>query len=254
MKPGGHSDEAAGGAAMLAAPPAAVLFDADYTLFEPGDQFEAAGYRRTGARFGLDLDPALWPRAVAAAHKAAGERRRETGHEHDEGLIDVIARAVIGGLGGGDPDAVTATVLAISDAWCRVESFSLYDDALPCLTALHGAGVRLALVSNAVGHDLDEMVAAKGLGELVETVVTSSAVGVTKPAPAIFAEALRRLGVPAGAAVMVGDSYEDDVRGGLAAGLGAAVLLDRAGRPPRHAPTIRSLAELPGLLGLEGGR
>ena len=36
--------------------PAVVIFDLDYTLLRPSDQFEAPGYVRSGARFGLRLD------------------------------------------------------------------------------------------------------------------------------------------------------------------------------------------------------
>ena len=36
--------------------PELVMFDLDYTLLRPSDQFEAPGYVRTGARFGLRLD------------------------------------------------------------------------------------------------------------------------------------------------------------------------------------------------------
>jgi putative hydrolase of the HAD superfamily len=80
--------------------------------------------------------------------------------------------------------------------------------------------------------------------------VASVEIGLAKPSPAIFGAALERAGVLAGEAVMVGDSVEDDVKGALACGMGA-VLLDRSGRYDLPLPTIRTLAELPALLGLE---
>jgi FMN phosphatase YigB (HAD superfamily) len=43
--------------------------------------------------------------------------------------------------------------------------------------------------------------------------------GAAKPAPAIFAEALRRAGVTADRAVMVGDSYDEDIAPAAALGL-----------------------------------
>lgn len=233
----------------LLSTPELVMFDLDYTLLLPSDQFLAPGYRRTGARFGLELDPARWPRAEAAANAAVEERRQQTGAAHDDGLLEVIARAVIGGLGGGSPAAVTATAQAIMKAWCKAENFGLYDDVLPCLRSLKVAGVRMALVSNAVGHSLAEIVAHFALDEYVETTLASSDIGLVKPAPEMFATVLARTGVAARAAVMVGDSVEDDVRGALAYGCGA-VLLDRAGRYELPLPTIRSLAELPAALGL----
>ena len=230
--------------------PQLVMFDLDYTLLLPSDQFEAPGYRRTGARFGLDLDPALWPQAERRASVAVKERRLRTGSAHDDGLLEVIARAVIEGLGGGDPAAVTATAETIMAAWSEAANFGLYEDVLPCLRRLHDAGVRVALVSNAVGHGLEDVVAHFALDDYVETTLSSSDIGLIKPAPQMFHTVLERLGVEPAAAVMVGDSVEDDVRGALACGC-AAILLDRGGRYDLPLPTIRSLAELPAALSLE---
>ena len=56
---------------------------------------------RTGALLGLELDPARWPQAERAAYAAAAARREETGLIHDDGLLPVIAHAIIEGLGGG---------------------------------------------------------------------------------------------------------------------------------------------------------
>ena len=134
---------------MLPLPtPVLVMFDLDFTLLRPSDLFEAPGYRRTGERFGLHLDEALWPQAERRAYAAVTARRALTGDAHDDGLLEVIARALIEGLGGGPPAAVDAAVAAVADAWARAENFGLYDDVLPCLRALrgrrraHGAGLQ----------------------------------------------------------------------------------------------------------------
>ena len=92
------------------------MFDLDYTLLRPSDEFEAPGYVRTGARFGLHLEAERWAQAERAAYSAARARRRETGEAHDDGLLEVIARAVLEGLGGGDPNAMAATVAAVAAA------------------------------------------------------------------------------------------------------------------------------------------
>ncbi len=81
------------------------------------------------------------------------------------------------------------------------------------------------------------------------TTVSSSQVGLVKPAPEVFWTALRAVDVAPRDAVMVGDSSEDDVAGALAIGCGA-ILLDRSGRNGRPVATIRSLAELPAALSL----
>jgi HAD superfamily hydrolase (TIGR01549 family) len=230
--------------------PRAVLFDVDFTLLRPSEQFEAPGYQRMGARFGLALDPARWPQAERAAYAAVKARRARTGSAHDDGLVDTIARAVIEGMGGGEPEAVRRTAAAIAAAWSRTENFGLYDDVLPCLKTLRQAGLRIGLASNALGHDLEEVVAAFALEPYVDAAVSSALVGHVKPAPRLFAAALDAVDAAASETVMVGDSYEDDVAGALAYGFAGAVLLDRAGRQRRPAPTIRTLAELPPLLGI----
>ena len=50
-------------------------------------------------------------------------------------------------------------------------------------------------------------------------------------------------------AVMVGDSYEDDIEGARALGI-RAILLDRDGRYPDEAERITDLFQLPAALGL----
>ncbi len=237
-------------AALPALPPVAVIFDLDYTLLRPGDQFAAAGYRRMGARFGLRLEPRRWPQAEKAAYAAVAARRGQPEAAAAAGLLETIARAVVEGLGGGAPEAVSATVEAISAAWSRVENFALYDDVLPCLDRLRAAGIRMAVLSNAVGHSPQEVLAHFALDGYVEVALSSAVTGFEKPAREAFLGAFERLGVAPGAAVMVGDSAEEDVRGAQAVGCGA-ILLDRAGRAADLSlPRIESLAELPAALGL----
>ncbi len=232
----------------IPARPELVIFDVDYTLLRPGERFEAEGYRVLGREFGLDLDPGCWEAAERAVHAAMMERRERLGTLHDEGVYEIVARTIIEELGGGDPEAVTAAARAQLAEWWNVEHFALYDDVFPCLERLRAAGLAIALLSN-TSRDLDAVAAHFGLGALVDLTVASSAVGYCKPAPEIFAALLAEARVAPGEAVMVGDNLEDDVRGAIAAGC-HGVLLDRRGRWHVPLPTIRSLDELPAVLGL----
>lgn len=238
-------------AASLPLPtPRAVVFDLDYTLLRPSVQFEAPGYVRTGARYGLALDPARWPQAERAAYRAAAARREQTGLVHDDRLLPVIAHAIIEGLGGGPRGAVELTARAIIAAWSAAENFGLYEDVLPCLDALRAAGLRMALLSNALGHGVEEIVAHFALDDYMDAAVSSLDTGAVKPAPRMFSTLFGLLGLSPGDAVMVGDSVEDDVEGALACGC-PAILLDRSGRRQDvTVPRIESLAELPAALGL----
>jgi putative hydrolase of the HAD superfamily len=128
--------------------------------------------------------------------------------------------------------------------------FRAYPDAPPALRALRARGLRLYVVSN-WDVSLPAVLAAVGLGELLDGVVTSGAVGRPKPARAIFAAALELAGAAPARTVHVGDSLEHDVAGARAAGIAAVLLRRAAAGPTRGAggvPTIASLAELPGLL------
>jgi putative hydrolase of the HAD superfamily len=230
--------------------PRVVVFDLDYTLLRPSDQFEAPGYVRTGARFGLVLDSRRWPQAERAAYAAAAARRQKTGLVHDDGLLPVIAHAIIDGLGGGPRGAVELAARAIITAWSDAENFGLYDDVLPCLRVLRAAGVRMALLSNALGHGVEDIVAHFALDEYMAAAVSSLETGAVKPAPRMFSTLFGLLAVSPADAVMVGDSVEDDVDGAVACGC-PAILLDRSGRRrDLPVPRIESLAELPAALGL----
>lgn len=235
---------------LLSPAPRLVAFDLDYTLLQPSDEFEAAGYVRTGARFGLTLDAARWPQAERAAYAAVAAHRAKIGTAHDDRLLPIIARSIIEGLGGGPACTVALAVRAVAAAWCDVENFGLYDDVLPCLEALRAAGVRMAVLSNALGHGVAEILAHFALDEYMVAAVSSAETGAVKPAPRMFSTLFGLLGVAPHEAVMVGDSLEEDVRGAEAAGC-AAILLDRGGRHSDVAvPRIDSLAELPAALGL----
>jgi HAD superfamily hydrolase (TIGR01549 family) len=228
--------------------PRLVLFDVDFTLLRPSDLFEAPGYVELGRRFGFDLDAARWPLAERAAFDAVRERRQRFGDSHDEGLMIAIAEAVIGALGGEGEERIRVAALAQIDRWHQVENFDLYPDVLPCLQRLDDAGLAVGIVTN-TERDLLEAIEHFGLSRFVVAVAASFEVGVMKPSPRIYKHALAQAGTDPSDAVMVGDSYHDDVRGAQAAGI-IGILLDRSGASTKPAPTIRSLAELPAALGL----
>jgi HAD superfamily hydrolase (TIGR01509 family) len=228
--------------------PHAVLFDVDYTLLRPNEMFHAEGYRAMGEKFGLTLDVERWDEAEKAAYAVVKARRAELGPAHDQGVYEAIAGAVITGMGGGPDDVVQRCAEAVILEWTRCENFTLYDDVKPCLERLRAAAIGIGLVSN-TNRDLGDVLEHFYLDAFIDVAVTSLEVGFFKPAPQIYQAVLDRMGVSIADAVMVGDSYEDDVAGAMRGGL-AAILLDRDGRRTLPVPTIRSLAELPAALSL----
>jgi putative hydrolase of the HAD superfamily len=151
----------------------------------------------------------------------------------------------------GVDDGELAEELAARFGEERRTRHAVFADAGPFLRAARDAGDAVALVTNGASCLQREKLAAAGLEGLLDAVVVSGDRGAGKPEPAIYAEALERLGAAPAGATMIGDSLERDVRGALAAGLGAAVWLNRAGRPR---PAGREdLAEVATLAALTGG-
>jgi putative hydrolase of the HAD superfamily len=218
-------------------PVRAIVFDVDFTLARPGPDLGPEGYERLGARYGLTLDPA---RYADARRAALVDLKRHPELDHDEEIWIRFTQRIIEGMGGtGD---TYAAACEMEGAWVHAHHFELYDDALPTLAALRDRGLKLGLLSNSA-RDLDEFVGHHGLP--VDAVLTSRAHGKTKPHETIFRRMLELLGVPAGDAVMVGDTIEDDVDGATAVGM-RAILVDREGRYPERA----SIADLRSLLAL----
>jgi putative hydrolase of the HAD superfamily len=219
----------------------AVVFDVDFTLARPGPDLGPEGYRELGRRHGLELDPARYEVARAAAF---AEVKRHPELDHDEEIWVLFTERIIRGMGG-EGDTYAAAV-EMENRWSHSAHFELYEDALPVLELLADRGLMIGLLSNS-SRDLDEFVAHHRLR--ANAVLTSHSHGKTKPHESIFRAMLGLLGVAAVEAVMVGDTIEDDVAGARAVGM-QAVLLDREGRYPEAVARLDDLRELPAALGL----
>ena len=217
------------------------MFDVDFTLARPGPDLGPEGYRRLGARHGLDLDPARHDEARRAAI-AGLERSPEL--DHDEELWILFTQRIIEGMGGvGDTYAAAAEM---TRAWEQADHFELYPDVLSAVAELRGHGLKVGLLSN-TARDLDLFVAHHGLA--VDALLTSRSHGKTKPHASIFRGLLDLLDVLAEEAVMVGDSVDDDIDGALSVGM-RALLVDREGRYPDRADRLEDLTGLASALRL----
>ena len=219
----------------------AVVFDVDFTLARPGPDLGPEGYRELGRRHGLELDPARYDEARAAAF---AEVKRHPELDHDEEIWVLFTERIIRGMGGVG-DTYKAAV-EMEGRWANSAHFELYDDALPVLDRLREHGLLIGLLSNSA-RDLHEFVAHHSLR--ADAVLTSHAHGKTKPHESIFRAMLDLLGVRSDEAVMVGDTVDDDIEGARAVGM-QAVLLDREGRYPELEGRLDDLRELPVVLGL----
>jgi putative hydrolase of the HAD superfamily len=223
-------------------PPELVLLDVDFTLIRPARVFDALGYAELGARFGAQLDPDRYEQARAdALHVWQVETLEHRSAQHRRFAIEIVR-----GMGA-DPATAEEIGTAAEQEWGDPRNFELFPDVVPLLEVLQSSSCTVGLVSN-TDRELEVFAAELGIG--VDFALASRAHGRRKPCETIFAAALALGGAPAEAAVMVGDSVDDDIAGANRSGL-RAVLVDRHGRYPDHpGERIRGLAELPPLLGL----
>ena len=149
-----------------------------------------------------------------------------------------------------DPDTIERVMELEQEGWLK--SVHVGPDVMETLKTLRERGLRLGLVSNAAYRPrlMTQQLAALGLLSSFDGVTFSSEVGVRKPHPEIFTDALRKVGVDAGRAVFVGDRVREDVQGPQR--LGMRAVLTREWRqeddPGAADAVIQRLGELPAVV------
>jgi len=222
----------------------AVTFDVTHTLIHSPRLGEI--YAEVLGRHGVSVAPdeagrlvrLVWQELACVADPA---RDRFTSHpEGPSGWWKRFLERLCEHLDAPPPSRFAAAELFARFA--RPDSWEVYPDVRDTLDALRGQGLKLGVVSN-WDHRLPELLESLGLAPLFDALVYSSDVGVEKPDPRIFESALRRLDLPAGAALHVGDGRLEDVEGAQAVGM-RALHLTRG----RGAGDLRDLSPLPGIL------
>lgn len=90
-----------------------------------------------------------------------------------------------------------------------LDNTALYDGARESLDLLHGAGVRLALLTNKPDRNTAGILAGLGLAPLFDRAYGGNAFPLRKPDPMGLTAIMNELGVPAARTIMVGDSAVD---------------------------------------------
>jgi putative hydrolase of the HAD superfamily len=159
---------------------------------------------------------------VAAAHRAALGRDDPEFTTRWRGSVlgDVPKRPyaeILSELGIEDADAFIDAEHAV---WRPAHA--VLGSAQALLEALRGRGIKTGIVANAwpdPGRVLRGDIASYGLTPLLDVIVLSEEVGVSKPDPEIFLHALRTIGVDPEAAMFVGDGLVNDVQGAANVGM-----------------------------------
>ena len=120
------------------------------------------------------------------------------------------------------PDLHRTVHEMIAAFWARFPSyFALDEPTAHLLRDLSAHGIPYGVVTNGAATQFDKM-RASGLDRWVHTVVVSDLIGVAKPDPRIFHEALSRVQQDLQRTLFVGDNPEADIRGAQAVGMRTA--------------------------------
>jgi 2-haloacid dehalogenase len=203
------------------------VFDAYGTLFdvnaaarvaaeEPGREALAAVWAQLARDWRLKQLQYSWLRAVTGAHADFWQVTQD-------GLDWALEAA---GLGG-DPE-LRERLLAL---YWQLEA---YPEVPGMLAALRDAGLGTAILSNGAPAMLDGAVESAGIGEMIDAMLSVEAVGVFKPARAVYDLVGETFGVPPAAVLFVSSNGWDAAAG---AGYGFdTVWVNRAGEPMDRLP------------------
>jgi HAD superfamily hydrolase (TIGR01509 family) len=239
-------------------PVRAILFDFGHTLvdFKRTQDALHAAYHQIRARIEAVAYMEV-PELLDLVERVAGGVDSMVAESYEQRRMEEVAQAELlrrafSGIGFDLPEDVMDHIVAL-DHSAYSNSITVEPEVLATLERLRQAGYPMGLVSNIslrpdlMRDDLDRM----GLGRYLDATVFSSEVGVRKPDPRIFQEALERLGVEPGETVFVGDRLYDDVSGAQAAGMRAVHTRQfRQEDDPDYAPdaVIDHLSELKEIL------
>ncbi len=222
----------------------AITFDAAGTLIVPQPSVGAV-YGEIGRAHGLATPDNELERRFHAAFKARHHLPRPTEASELHFWRDLVGEVFA-------PWADTAAADRLfPDLWAAFAEARRWRPRadMPALFAtLRARGLKLAILSNWDSR-LHRVVAGHEWCRWLDHVFVSADLGVEKPASAIFAHAAAALDCAPHELLHVGDSWEHDIVGALAAGWHAAWLDSTAASPTdARAVRIRTLEEVPGLL------
>jgi 2-haloacid dehalogenase len=175
-----------------------------------------------------------WVRSLAGA-----PQHRNFSRLTDEALAFVAAQRGI------------ADEALLADLRAAYRALDAYPEVKAMLAALRAAGRKTAILSNGAPKMLADGVAAAGLSDLLDAVLSVEAAGVFKPDPRVYRLATQKFGVaPDDIAFVSSNAW--DAFGALEYGF-RVVWVNRAGQPDEYAlrgrvQEISDLAPLPGLL------
>ena len=228
-----------------------VIFDAAGTLVgrDSPDFFEeffvvAAG--ELGTEVTLNQVKAALSKSMEEPRFRLREGRMSTPEQTRRYFLDLYAHVLNGAGVEGD---LALGLQAYYDRFQDGRYLEVYGDVRPTLEALKASGMRLGVLSNWSEH-LALVLERLDLDRYFSFLVVSAEVGCEKPDEEIFRLALDRAETPIDRILYIGDYPEEDILPAERIGLDA-LLIDRYDKYGRYRlPTINTLTDVPGLIGL----
>lgn len=228
----------------------AVLFDFGGTLAydEPG---YAEGFAALCTAMGYPADAQSYHRAGQEAEQVSPEAPRDVERWllWRESYREELLRRL-----GVPENEIEHMKRIIAERFRYYSRARCYPETHYVLRSLRWAGYIVGVISN-ISPGLPLVLKELELDQYLAFAIASDTFGVAKPDPRIFEEGLRRAGVPAEAAMYVGDAIDPDVVGSAAVGM-HPVLIDRRGRVPEREGMLRitNLTQLLDRLGVDSWR
>jgi HAD superfamily hydrolase (TIGR01509 family) len=242
----------------VSTPLEAVLFDYGHTLIYFDERPHSAlvdAYEKVNRLLADTLESEI-PAAQVLIEKVSKAVDDEIQRDYAAGRPEEVEIAAIydtalRGLGLRLEPALIERVMELEqDGW--LNSVHAGPDVISTLEALRRRRLRLGVVSNAayLPRLMKGQLAALGLARYFEALTFSSEVGVRKPHPAIYADALKKIGAEASQTLFVGDRVREDVQGPKALGMKAVLTREwRQEDDPGVADfVIQRLGELPAIV------
>lgn len=195
----------------------AVIFDLDDTLYDYKILDREAGSRvRDFVCKRLEINEGQYEQAFIRARKETKECLGDTGASHNRMLYFQKTLEYL------DCKPLLLTLQMYETYWGTfLTQMKLYPGVRALLDGLHKRGIKIGICTDLTAHIQHRKLAALGLVDDVDCLVTSEESGHEKPAPEIFALCLEKLKMKPEEVCFVGDNYRRDVMGAAAAGIHA---------------------------------
>ncbi|MCY4113408.1 MAG: HAD-IA family hydrolase [Chloroflexi bacterium] len=142
----------------------------------------------------------------------------------------------------GDTGAVPLDLNLVADELAAAFESRVLPDAHAAIDLVRTSGVRTAVLSN-FSYLLPLVLDEVGLGDGLDPIVFSAAVGAEKPDPRIFAAAAAAVDADLGDCVLIGDDFKNDVGGAQRCGMPVVWLARDGSDAPPGVAVARNLVD-----------